>query len=1012
MRFLLSIVMVLLTGVAWGNRLQFPVELVNKLPPLHRLVYMGQRAEFLRLLPQMKEYLNDKDSEGHTLLHWAIYADDLEFAAELLRHKADPNIYDDYGNTAMHEASRHSSVPMVQLIMDNGGDPAVLGKNETAWNSLFLSALQGKAEVMQTLMQHLDPHSKDEIGRDLFAAAVQGADSDKWKKLELLFEAEVVPDVGLALMAVPLHEMQQLMQLFETYEGLVKFDYRNVNNQNQAGVTPLMRTSLAGSVKAAELLIKHGAFVNIESGQGYNALYSEYRTEGQREVVKLLIANGIEVNNPSGKLAFDAAVLRDDAELAWLILEQLTRGDIDKHPVPGDWFFLKIKDRKPLHAEEEALIAQVLQQVGQNANMLGENEFFHLEVIEEHALDIAKSEEMRHLLRQYGADKANKRQASGNRKSNKPRQGTPDFLINFNQLAKEGKFKPLIGRDAELQQVITTLGRKEKNNPILIGEPGVGKTAVVEGLAQRIVAGDVPDSLRNKTIYTLDMVGLTAGNFHIGLLEKKIDEMLQFITEKSQGRAILFIDEVHQLISKPSIASVADLLKPSMARGLSLIAATTHDEFQKHIMKDSALERRFLPVTIDEPTIDDTITILDGLRAVYERHHQMEITYEAAKGAAKLANQYIANRYNPDKAIDIIDSAASRLILTEPEADKLELKHIAAAVADQTGVPIERMLPNQQSPVEALRQHLKANIFGQDKAIEEFITLLAPTLNGFGNPDKPASVLLLGPPGTGKTELAHVAAEYLFGDREKLIAINLSEYSEKHSIASLIGSPKGYVGYDESGILTEAVRRQPFSVLLLDEIGKAHPEFSNILTKILDKGELMDKKGRTINFRNTIIIITANTLAEEQQRGRIGFVTEDEDEPFDALENSELELPPAIKSRLANRVLSFASLKPAVMDRLIDKQLTRLNTQLETQDITISLTRSVRQAISEEGHKPELGARLLEQVFIDKIDNFVSQQFSLGKMQEGQNYRIGRKKNGNFTLTKIAPPKKEETQAD
>ena len=992
MRFWGVVTMLVVAGTALCRNVQVSVDVASRVHLLHRLIVAGQQSELARLLPQLMDYIDNGDYEGHTPLHWAVYTNDIDSAEHLLLHEANPNLSDNYGRTALHEAARVGSNEMIALMLNSGGDPKLRDERHN-WDALFWAAFSGKKESLQTLMQHVDPPREAADNIDIYGVVLQpddpakmaSADEDKMEKVKMLLEAGVEPDIGMALMVVPLEAMTPLAELFNAYADKMKFNTRHIDTMEKTGsMTLLMKTMMAGSVAAIELLLKQGANVNVVNGQGRSALVSQYNRPAHLEIAKLLIKHGIQVRNEGGAIAFYSAIIHDDVELAQLLLEHATGGKNGKDPVPDGWF-----------------VFEGVPGVGMAP-----------------AMDLVRNQDMYELLREYGLDRPSKtvmqtiqqrggQAQRGGQQQHRQRgaENVPNFLLDFNALAAAGKFKPVIGREKEIQQVITALARKEKNNPLLVGEAGVGKTAIVEGLAQRIVAGDVPEAMQGKTIYALDMGMLLAGNSLRGDLEAAItDELLPFL-EENEGNAILFIDEVHQLISSVAAAGMANQLKPALARGdLHCIGATTHSEYQQYIMKDSALERRFLPVTVEEPSVEDTLTIVSGLKNVYEQHHGLAISDSALQGAVKLADQYITNRYNPDKAIDLIDMAAAKFVVNASQASALQFEHIAEVVAEMTGVPLERMLLSQQEKIVKLLPFLRANIFGQDRVLEEIAKKLAPSLVGVGDRDSPVSMLLLGPTGVGKTETAKVLAEYLFGAKDNLISINLSEYREKHDVASLIGAPAGYIGYEESGILTEAVRRKPFSVVLLDEIGEAHPDFSSILLKILDEGELTDKKGRTINFRNTIVIITGNTVADKI-KSSIGFSAGPE-KPLTAADASEVPLESKVQGRLG-AILTYDSLGPEVMGKLIDKQLERFNAQLEQNNIAIVLTATLRQHLSEQGYNPELGARSLQNVFEEMIDNPVAMRIATGKMKEGQHYRIGLR-NGEITINAKSETKKKQ----
>jgi len=624
------------------------------------------------------------------------------------------------------------------------------------------------------------------------------------------------------------------------------------------------------------------------------------------------------------------------------------------------------------------------------------------------------------------------------------------FGRNMTQLAREKKLDPVIGRAREMERVMQILSRRTKNNPVLIGEPGVGKTAIVEGLAQKIVSNDVPDTLRNKQLYTLDLGALVAGSRYRGDFEERLKKVLKEI--RTRGDIILFIDEIHTLVGAGAAEGAIDaasILKPMLARGeLQTIGATTLDEYRKHLEKDAALERRFQPVKVEEPTVAHTIEILKGVRDKYETHHRVTITDQALVAAANLADRYISDRHLPDKAIDLIDEAGSRLrikrMTTPPDLKDMETKlteiqeakkraveeqnyeeasrlrdeekqlqtekadkeaEIKAAGVDLfdevdeeciaevlsiwTGIPVYKLTEEETQKLLNMESELHKRIIGQEDAIKAVSQSIRRTRAGLKDPKRPSgSFIFLGPTGVGKTELAKTLAEFLFGDEQSLITLDMSEYMEKHTVSRLVGSPPGYVGYDEGGQLTEAVRRKPFSVVLFDEIEKAHPDVFNTLLQILEEGRLTDSQGRSVDFRNTIIIMTSNLGTQELRKANVGFTKADEamsyarmrDKVMDSLKN---HFRPEFLNRI-DEVIVFHELAKSEVMQMVDLMLKRLTTQLEAQGLGIELTQAAKEFLAEKGYDPTLGARPLRRAIQRLIEDALSEKILYKQFRAGE----------------------------
>lgn len=652
--------------------------------------------------------------------------------------------------------------------------------------------------------------------------------------------------------------------------------------------------------------------------------------------------------------------------------------------------------------------------------------------------------------------------SSINDAQNENEEERPAFLIDLGELAREGKLDPVIGRSKEIRAVMEILGRRNKNNPCLVGNAGVGKTAIVEGLANAIEKGEVPDMLQGKTVYSLDLGSLMAGTKFRGEFEERIQKLLKFIKSRA-SESILFIDEIHQLIGAgktDGAMDAANLLKPALARGeLHCIGATTQDEFQKYIMKDPALERRFRSVPVLEPSKEDAVEILMGIREKLEIHHGIKISDEAIFSAVNLSTQYITDKYLPDKAIDLIDEASSAMKLSAeampanlveleaqirtkkinlqiqkddktlnaeieslekqfeqgkklweaevlsvkrvseiknklekakfeletaqrnqdyekagelmyaviPELEKeldgqahdwiLKTNHVGAVISRQTGIPIEKILKDKQEDILEIEGSLNKRVFGQPEAIHEISETLISAHAGLTAETRPlGSFLLLGPSGVGKTETAKGIAEFLFHDESQIIRLDMSEYSEKHAVAKLIGAAPGYIGYDEGGVLTEAVRRRPYAVILFDEIEKAHPDFSDILLQILDDGRLTDNRGRTVSFRNTIIMLTSNVKDHE------GF------------------FKPEVLGRI-DSVLHYLPLGSEIGKRIIDKELSLLNKRLEEKNLTLKLDKTLYAALERQGLSDKFGARPLKSAFNRLVVRPLSKNLLRGELR-------------------------------
>jgi ATP-dependent Clp protease ATP-binding subunit ClpC len=624
------------------------------------------------------------------------------------------------------------------------------------------------------------------------------------------------------------------------------------------------------------------------------------------------------------------------------------------------------------------------------------------------------------------------------------------FGRNLTQLAREKKLDPMIGRERELERVMQILSRRTKNNPVLIGEPGVGKTAIVEGLAQKIVSNDIPDTLRNKQLYTLDLGALVAGSRYRGDFEERLKKVLKEI--KTRGDIVLFIDEIHTLVGAGAAEGAIDaasILKPMLARGeLQTIGATTLDEYRKHLEKDAALERRFQPVKVEEPTLAHTIEILKGVRDKYEAHHRVTITDQAIVAAANLADRYISDRHLPDKAIDLIDEAGSRLrikrmgtppdlkdletrltdvqeakkraveeqrfeeagrlrdqeksLLEEKAAKEAEVKASGVDLFDEvdeeavaevlsiwTGIPVYKLTEEETQKLLNMEAELHKRIIGQEDAIKAVSQSVRRTRAGLKDPKRPSgSFIFLGPTGVGKTELAKTLAEFLFGDENSLIALDMSEYMEKHTVSRLVGSPPGYVGYEEGGQLTEAVRRKPFSVVLFDEIEKAHPDVFNTLLQILEEGRLTDSQGRTVDFRNTVLIMTSNLGSSDLRKGNVGFTKGDSAMTYERMKDKVMDaLKSHFRPEFLNRVdelIVFHELARDEVMQMVDMMTKRLTTQLESQGLGIELTQSAKELLAEKGYDPQLGARPLRRAIQRMIEDALSEKILYKEFHAGQ----------------------------
>jgi ATP-dependent Clp protease ATP-binding subunit ClpC len=627
------------------------------------------------------------------------------------------------------------------------------------------------------------------------------------------------------------------------------------------------------------------------------------------------------------------------------------------------------------------------------------------------------------------------------------------FGRNLTQAAREGKLDPVIGREKEIERVMQVLSRRTKNNPVLIGEPGVGKTAVVEGLAQAIVKGEVPENLKDKQLYTLDLGALVAGSRYRGDFEERLKKVLKEI--RTRGDIILFIDEIHTLVGAGAAEGAIDaasILKPMLARGeLQTIGATTVEEYRKYLEKDAALERRFQPIQVGEPSLAHTIEILKGLRDRYEAHHRVSITDAALVAAASLADRYISDRFLPDKAIDLIDEAGSRMrirrmtappdlrefderiaavrrekesaidaqdfekaaslrdrekTLLSQKADRerewkagdmdvvaeVTDEEIAEVLATWTGIPVFKLTEEETARLLRMEDELHKRVVGQSQAVKAVSQAIRRTRAGLKDPKRPGgSFIFAGPSGVGKTELSKTLAEFLFGDEDALIQLDMSEFMEKHSVSRLVGSPPGYVGYEEGGQLTERVRRKPFSVVLFDEVEKAHPDVFNTLLQVLEDGRLTDSQGRTVDFKNTVIIMTTNLGTKDIAKGlNLGFVGGDHNvsDNYDRMRNKvNEELKGHFRPEFLNRVddtIVFHQLSEDDIVTIVDLMITRVDAQMKNRDMAIELTADAKRLLAKKGYDPVLGARPLRRTIQRDIEDLLSEKILYGELNAGQ----------------------------
>jgi len=650
------------------------------------------------------------------------------------------------------------------------------------------------------------------------------------------------------------------------------------------------------------------------------------------------------------------------------------------------------------------------------------------------------------------------RQGTGEAKSQRPEQARPktpmvdQLAADLTAMAEEGKLDPVIGRQMEIERVIQILARRNKNNPALIGEPGVGKTAIVEGLAQRIIDGDVPAPLLNKRVLQLDVGSLVAGTMYRGQFEERLKRVIE---ELKQSAAILFIDEVHMLVGAGAAGSsvdAANILKPALSRGeLQVIGATTLDEYRKHIESDAALERRFQPVMVDEPTIEEALEILRGIRSAYEEHHRLTISDEALEAAVRLSARYVSERFLPDKAIDLIDESSSRVRMYKSPAAKTskdlmtqlrELRHnhalaledgryedsqemqdrldnlerqlerlrtgwdrsnspivtaedIAEVVSMWTGVPVMQIAQAESQRLLQMEDELRKVIIGQEEAVQAISKAVRRSRAGLKDPRRPiGSFVFLGPTGVGKTELTKALARFLFGSEDALIQLDMSEFMERHTVSRLVGAPPGYVGYEDAGQLTEALRRRPYSIVVFDEIEKAHPEAHNMLLQIMEEGHLSDARGRKVDFRNAIIVMTSNVGADVIKRqGSLGFELKKDEaneelKAYDEMRKKLIEsLKRVFRPEFINRVDGVIVFHPLNMEdikKIVNLELDKVAVRLEEHQIELSATPEALQKLAEMGYDPDMGARPLKRIIQQKVEDSLSDALLSGTFNDGE----------------------------
>ncbi|MBX6350454.1 MAG: ATP-dependent Clp protease ATP-binding subunit [Clostridia bacterium] len=654
-------------------------------------------------------------------------------------------------------------------------------------------------------------------------------------------------------------------------------------------------------------------------------------------------------------------------------------------------------------------------------------------------------------------------------KSNTPALDT--FGRDLTQAAEEGKLDPVVGREKEIQRVIQILSRRTKNNPVLIGEPGVGKTAIVEGLAQRIAEGSVPELLKDRRVVALDLGAMVAGSKYRGEFEDRLKKVMEEI--RRSGNVILFIDEMHTIIgagAAEGAIDAANILKPALARGeLQAIGATTIDEYRKHVEKDAALERRFQPVMVEEPSVADTVAILKGLRDRYEAHHRVRITDEAIEAAARLSDRYVADRFLPDKAIDLVDEAASKKRLAafvappslqeveqrletvrkekeaavqaqefekaaalrdqeqriqrelEEERQRwqqsqvtehltIEAQDVAQIVSEWTGIPVTQLTQEESQRFLNLEKVLHDRVVAQDEAVAAVARAIRRAHAGLKDPRRPiGSFIFLGPTGVGKTELAKALAEALFGDEDAMVTIDMSEYTERHTVSRLVGAPPGYVGYEEGGQLTEAVRRRPYSVVLLDEIEKAHPEVFNLLLQVLEEGRLTEAKGRTVDFRNTVLIMTSNVGADVIKRQtQLGFrVGEDERDDYEAMKRKIMsEVRRTFRPEFLNRIddiIVFHSLQKEHLKKIAELLLGRVAERLAEQGFHMRVTERAKEIVVDEGTDTEYGARPLRRAVTRLVEDPLAEEVLAGRFQRGDWIEVDADTDGRIVFRKAEP---------